>query len=285
MTREASPPEFTCIADVVAAMRARHAHRRAERPDASTEELQERFVRFDLYPDFGWPLVRAGVHEALAGGGARTLHEMLVKFIGLSGRAANRFDAEGLHPGSGADYCWLVPLAVDAAALGDRGLVQRLFHAGRPLSRHGTAAMRHAANLLVLAGNPAWPWRDKALAQAHKGLLGKSLAQVDRAFLGLFLTFVADDAVARRAALQEFAALYLRSDWGRHKPWTKPVFLYGLVSLARWFCPSFDWNTDAAPLFDATWRALWADYEARRGEFSTQQVAFDGDLAFLRCES
>ena len=285
MTREASPPEFTRIADVVAAMRARHAQRRAERPDASTEELQERFVRFDLYPDFGWPLVRAGVHEALAGGGARTLHEMLVKFIGLSGRAANRFDAEGIHPASGMDYCGLVPLAVDAAALGDRELVQRLFHAGRPLSRHGTAPMRHAANLLVLAIHPDWRWRDQALARAHKGLLGKGLARVDRAFLAIFLSFVADDAAARREALQEFAALYLRSDWGRHKPWTQPVFLYGLVSLARWFCPSFDWSAEAAPLFDATWRALWADYAARRGEFGTQQAAFDGDLAFLRCES
>ena len=32
------PPEFTCIADVVAALRARYAQRRAERPDAGWPE-------------------------------------------------------------------------------------------------------------------------------------------------------------------------------------------------------------------------------------------------------
>ncbi|HOV57877.1 MAG TPA: hypothetical protein PLN91_08370 [Rhodanobacteraceae bacterium] len=284
MTRDATPPEFTCIADVVAALRARYAQRRAERPDAGLAEVQERFVRLDLYPDFGWPLVRAGVHQAVASGDARVLHEMLVKFVGLSGRAANRFDPDGLHPSSGADYCLLVPLAVDVAALGDRGLVQRLFHAGRPLSRHGGAALRHAANLLVLAISPDWRWRDQALAQANTGLQGKSLARVDRAFLTVFQSFVDDDPAQRRDALQEFAGLYTRSDWGRYKPWTQPVFLYGLVSLARWFCPSFDWSAEAAPLFDATWRALWTSYEARRGEFDARADAFDGDLAFLRCE-
>ena len=125
---------------------------------------------------------------------------------------------------------------------------------------------------------------NQALAQANTGLQGKSLARVDRAFLTVFQSFVDDDPAQRRDALQEFAGLYTRSDWGRYKPWTQPVFLYGLVSLARWFCPSFDWSAEAAPLFDATWRALWTSYEARRGEFDARADAFDGDLAFLRCE-
>lgn len=284
MSEAAGDGEFQRIEDVVTAMRAKFAQRRAEAPEADLAQIEDRFVRFDLFPAFGWPLLRAGVHEAVQSGDAQRLHEALVKFTGLSYRSENRFDDAGLTLAGGVDYCTFVPLAVHAAALGDAALVRRLFHAQRPLSRHGHAALRNAANLLVLAGNPGWQHGEKAVALAQKAVAGKSTARVDRAFIDFFLAVRADDAPRRRAALAEFAGLYLRSDWGRHKPFTQPLFAYGLAGLARWFCPSFDWHAEAAPLFDATWTALWADYELRRAAFDVEAGAFSGELAFLRCE-
>ena len=276
------PPEFRTLAEVVAAMHAQFARRLAETPEADVARAQERFTRFDLFPTFGWPLTRAGIGEAVERGDARVLFETLVKFLGLKGRAESRFGDDGLQPDSGLDYCALVPLAVHAAAVGEIGLVRSWFHASRPMSKQGHATMRNAANLLVSACAPEWPHRAKALAAADKHLAAKTPSRADRAYLGFFRTLAEDDADRRAEALREFAALYARSDFGRHKPWTQPVEIYGLACLAREFCPSFDREREAAPLFDATWTALWRDYEARRDEFDADACAFAGDLAFLR---
>ena len=147
--------EYTRIADVVAAMQATFAHRRAQAPEAQAVQVQDKFIAFDLYPAFGWKLVHAGVAQALANDDAECLHDMLTKFVALTFRHDDRFDAQGLQVSSGTDYCVFVNLAIYAMALGQGDAVARWFHAERPLSRHGYAAFRHAADSVGFA-NPAF---------------------------------------------------------------------------------------------------------------------------------
>lgn len=272
---------FADLDAAVAALRAAFTAVLAGPPALSRSEAETRFVRFHLFPAFAWPLVRAGLQQAERDDDPARAFETMVKFVALDHHHTAQGEETGLHR-DGQDYCTYVPLAVHAAAIGDHDRVRRLFHGGRDLPRHGAPVYRHAAGLLVRAWHPDWRHGGRALAQAEKFVAGKTTSQVDRAFTEILLTCCVDDPARRHAALRTFAALYLRSMWGMYKPWTRPMFLYGLASLARDRCPSFDWDVELAPLLDARQERLWRDYDARLRDFDRAAAAFQGELGFLR---
>jgi hypothetical protein len=232
-----------------------------------------------LFP-YAWSLLAAGIAQAEASGDARVLHEALTKLVNLQFRSDLQVDANGIQISSGADYSTLVSSTVYAAAGHRMELIRRCFSADRPLSKTGSPVNKAAANLLVFLVNPQWKHAEKGLAQARRFVESKA-SIADRAFVGYFLAMATKEDDDGPKALDEFAALYLKSDWGRYAAFTKPLFLHGLVSLARAFRPGMVTASARDALLGEKWTGLFNRCEEFMLAHPATEAAFTGELAFL----
>lgn len=270
---------FNTLESFDALLHASYAGFAAELGSSPSGELQRRFAQYRLFPQPGWALPAVGEAQALAADDPALLHGMLVRLVKCAHACWGVPDADGLHMGGG-DHSALVVPALYAAPLGRRYL-RAAFHGGRRPSRHGWPAYRHVANVLVSLEDPAWRHRAATLDQARAFAAGRSGAAIDRAFVALFIALLDRQAVAVNQALQEVAAGYLRSDWGRHKPQTRSAFLHTLLAEVQHRLPGVVDNAtrDATGPDDAR-RALWlrvADQPPARA----LQHRFGGALAFM----
>jgi hypothetical protein len=191
-------------------------------------ERQQRFAEYSLFPHLGWGLVGALEVEAARAKDPGVLAAGLSRFVKCAHAVWGRADAEGLHPG-GYDYCTLVVTAIYSSLLGPKYASQE-FHAGRLLSRNGYPAYRHAANLMVCFENAGWAHRSQAEAAGRKFVQSKSASAVDSAFVETLLSALEGNRGNAHAAMARFADGYLKSDWGRQKPFTKSVFMRALAT-------------------------------------------------------
>jgi hypothetical protein len=195
-------------------------------------EVRQRFGEYAVFPALGWALLAVGDAQALAGRDAGLLHAALVRFAGCAWACWGRLDASGLHPTSGQDHCVRATPAVLAAPLGDAFL-----HAAFPPqlkpSAQGHAPLRHAANLLASMLHADWPHAGPTRAKALAFRDGTAGHAADRAWVGFLLAVAARDAAGAETCWAAFAQAFVRSDWGRHKPATRPAFLHGMAALAQ----------------------------------------------------
>lgn len=254
----------------------------ASSPTMPREELEWRFVQHIL-PPLRWGFLAAGTAEAERTGDPNVLHRTLARFVSLTYRGI-RFDEKGICVSSGSDYCELVHPSIWAAAAGRFTLVRRSFHSGRSLSKTGDATSTRAANLLVILGEPGWRHREEALARAEKRLAAKSAPAVDKSFLQLLLALSRADGPAAEEALEAFGGSFLRSDWGRHRPYSKPLFLYGLFALARELRPGVLDRGSVDPLLGDAWADIWRRHEESLPRLRAAEPGFTADLAFLEVD-
>lgn len=246
-------------------------------PDLPREEVQRRFEAHHVWPRLGWGLIAVGVSQFEATDDPRPLCNALHKFVALSyGRC--EFDAEGIGAG-GHDYCGLVPNIGYVAALKRFDLVGGLFSMARPPSRRGYPSYRHAANLLVGLVNPEWPHREATRSDVERYSASKSPGKVDKAFVGFFgsLAF----GTPPRAELHVLESMYCRSNWGQYKPYSKPVFLAGLLSLADHYRPGLLSDEDWLAALGPEWRKRWSALDKVLPSVDWRQFDFGEDLAFL----
>jgi hypothetical protein len=211
------------------------------------------------------------------------LAEGLHKFVACQHFSDNRFDSRGLHP-DGYDYSQLVDAAIFASAIGRFDLVNAAFHAGRPLSAHGFPPMKHAANLLVSLLNPDWPCTQTGLERASAFIGDKSGPVIAKAFVGFFRALATNDGPAAVQALEKIDQQYCRSDWGRHLPFRKPVFLYGLVSLARHLRRDLLPAAECASILGVEWIERWKAFEQFQSTTTPGAFRFEGELSFLSAD-
>ena len=203
----------------------------------------------------------------------------LARFLKCAHSAWGREDAKGRYSG-GYDYCSLVSTAMYSAPLGPRYICTH-FHAERSFSTRGHPVYRHAANLLVKLENPEWRYGDKARTAGAKFVESKSATIVDAAFVATLLATLEGNRERADAALIRFADGYLKSDWGRHKPFTKGVFVRAIAS----YCGSklggeplaATGRMPGSPDGDAIWDRL---RELREGALLTE-YRFPSPLEFL----
>jgi len=245
------------------------------------QEAEPKFIAYDIFPSPGWGVIQAGTSLAERTGDPKFLHDMLSKIVSLLYRSDSQFNDKGIGMYSGYDYSVLVDVAIYAAAQKRMRLVRNMFGVERPLSRVGYPPIKHAANLLVGILNPLWEHGKKARSQAEQFVTAKSNSKIDKAFVRYFLGINANDSGLCLSAITEFAQLYCRSDWGRYKPFTKPVFLYGLLSIANECYPNIVQTGKNIQVLGDVWSQLWTKYEDRFQDFNVTSFGFTGNLSFL----
>jgi hypothetical protein len=248
------------------------------------EVIHESFCAHALWPHLGWAFVAVAVQAIEEANDIPGLAEGLHKFLACYYFSQNRFDSRGLHPSSGYDYSQLVDVAVFASAIARFDLVNTAFHAGRPLSAHGFPPRKHAANLLVSLLNPDWPWARTGLERADTFIGGKSGPVIAKAFVGFFRALAINDAPAAVQALERIDQQYCRSDWGRHLPFRKPVFLYGLVCLAHHLRHDLLPAAECASILGTEWTERWKALEQFQSTTTPAAFRFEGELSFLSAD-
>lgn len=237
---------FSSLAEFDAALLDEYTRFRHLLSDQSESAVQRRFAQYGIFPKLGWALIGVGETQALSAQDPGVLYATIAKFIKCAHHCWGPADEAGIHHG-GYDFCTLVQPALYSALLG-RTYLASAFHGGRPLSRNGYGAYLHAANLMVCLENEAWPFREQAVTKARAFTAAKSPSKIDKAFVGFFIGVLDRDRAAIAAALSECARGYLKSDWGRHKPWTKATFIQAMVTYAGFHV--------SGPVDAATHRAL-----------------------------
>jgi len=241
--------------------------------------VQHKFATTGLFPDLGWGLIGSGVAEAMARNDAARLHDTFVRFTACAHAAFGTPDEQGVYPG-GCDHCSLLWPALHSAVLG-RGYLASAFACERPLSVRGYAAYCHAVNAMACLDNPAWDRRDAALDKARAYLNAKGKAQVDKAFVGFFVALAEADRAALAASLEAFAGGFLKSDWGRYKPLTKPAMLLSMVAYAGLHLEAPLAEDTLSRLLPAELRAVWQAFARDRGVLARSPFRFGAPLAFL----
>lgn len=267
------------IDDFDRSLRSEYARFAGDLPGQPESLVQRRFAQYCVFPKLGWALIGVGEAQALATNDAAILYGTLARFVKCAHGCWGSPDEQGQHPG-GYDYCSLVVPALYSALLG-KSYIASAFCCRRPVSVTGHAAYRHAANLMVCLECMTWTHREGAIARARSVVSSKSKSKVDMAFVGFFLGIVAEDRDRIADALATFAAGYLQSDWGRHKPLTKSTFVQAMIAYAGLYL------TD--PIDERTHRSLvssdrielWQQFDRRRAEFERSPHRFDGTLSFL----
>jgi hypothetical protein len=218
------------IAEFDQALLDEYARFRALLLDQPESLVQQRFAQQGVFPKLGWALIGIGEAEALARKDPRVLYETIARFVKCAHHCWGHADEHGLHWG-GSDFCGLVVPSLYSTLIGPAYLASA-FHCRRPRSSQGYGACVRAANLMLCIECPSWPHRDKAISQAGAFMAARSPSKVDRAFVGFLLGALAGDRAAIGEHLSTFSAGYLASDWGRHKPWTRPTFVQALITYA-----------------------------------------------------
>ena len=271
--------ELTSLATFDAALSAEYASVLCQLPDKPEAFVQRRFSESRIFPTLGWALIGVGDAQALATNDPALLHGTIVRFTKCAHACWGWPGERGLHWG-GVDYCALVVPGLYSSLLG-KSYLASVFQCGRSPSTMGHGALKHAANLMVCLACNTWPHKDKAIANARSFALAKSNAKADRAFVSFFLALLEGNRPQVSQALVAFTEAYLKSDWGRHKPLTKPTFLQAMVVYASFYLSnSIDEQTHRT-LLPAGRFELWKVYERRRAEFERDPHLFVGPLSFL----
>lgn len=239
-------PPLSSLAEFDAALLDEYTHLRNLLPAEAEAVIQRRFAQQCIFPKLGWALIGIGEAQALSANDPGVLYATIARFIKCAHHCWGPADAAGIRQ-TGYDFCTLVQPALYSALLG-RSYIASAFDGGRPMSTNGYGAYMHAANLMVCLESKAWPFRDKAIARARAFAASKGASKIDKAFVGLFIAVLDEDRAAMAAALAAFAEGYLKSDWGRHKPWTQATFIQAMVTYAGFHV--------SAPVDAATHRAL-----------------------------
>lgn len=272
-------PSPSSIAEFDAALLGEYARFRSLFPQEPDAFVQRRFVQYGVFPTLGWTLIGIGEKEALAADDPALLFATITRFLKCAHHCWGPADETGLHWG-GSDFCALVVPSLYSALLRNAYLASA-FHGGRPISRRGYGAYVHAANLMVCIECPTWPFRAQALELAKAFAASGGRSKTDPAFVGFFLAVLERDGQAIAQALSALSTGYLRSDWGRHKPWTAGTFMQALITYA---------NDRAAGAVDArTHQALvsaeriqaWAAMSSMLDELARVPHRFAEPLGFL----
>ena len=196
--------------------------------DIPEAQLRQEFLVSGMWPELGWGVLMIA-ERALSEGDHDLLKACVERFVRHSHLAFSQREGYGT-----ADL--LFP-ALYSALLG-REYIQTHFHCASPLAQGVYAPYVHAANLMVITECGTWTHREQALAAASSYLALKKPPAVDKAFVRFFLGLVEQDKVKVSQAFTEFFDGYLKSDWGRYKPWSKPVFREALRCFALTFMAS-----------------------------------------------
>ncbi len=272
-------PELGSLEAFDTALSTEYASLAAQMPDGPEASVQRRFGEYGVFPRLGWDLIGVGDAQALAENDPAILYGTIARFTKCAHACWGRPDERGLHWG-GHDFCALVVPSLYSALLGKTYLAS-VFRCDRGLSVTGHGAYTHAANLMVCLECKPWQHMDKAVSNARAFVTSKGNSKADRAFVGFFLSIHAGDKAQVILALKTFAEAYSKSDWGRHKPLTKPTLIHAMIVYARFYL--------ADPVDERTHRALvpggrfdlWQQYERRHSEFEHAPHRFAGALGFL----
>ena len=248
-------------------------------PNQSESFIQQRFAQYAVFPKLGWGLIGVGEAQALSNNDPAMLYATISRFIKCAHACWGTPDEQGLHWG-GYDFCSLVVPALYSALLG-KTYVAAAFRCDRPMSNKGYGAFKHAANLMVCLECKTWKHREKAVNQAVAFVAAKSSSKTDRAFISIFLGILADDTARVLSALDEFSDGYSKSDWGRHKPVTKPTFIHALIVFAHCYLTTPVDEQSHRSLIGSERLVLWQEYERRLAEFVLKPHQFTNPLSFL----
>jgi hypothetical protein len=272
-------PTFVTLDGFDSALHAAFEQFHAQWPDAPPAQMQRRFAQAAVFPHLGWGLLVAGQAQALAEDDPAMLHGMLLRFVKCAYACWGEPDTDGLHWG-GSDHCALVVPTLHAAPLGP-GWLRAAFHGERPLSTQGRPALRHLANLLTVLHAPDWRHRDRALVDARDFSARPAAKPADRAFVDFLLALHERQRATAAEALVRFAATWLRSDWGRHKPGTLPAWVWALLALAERQLPGAVDAATQRTLLSPAALALWQRQAALRPAAADTVHRFGGELAWL----
>ena len=222
---------LSSVADFDLRLTAEYMRFRQSMLDEPEHIVQRRFAQHAIFPALGWSLLGVGEREAISSRSPAPLYGSLSRFLRCAHHCWAQADEKGVHWG-GYDHCALVVHSLYSASISS-SYAKSAFHCRRPLSRNGYGAYVHGANLMTSIECSTWPFKEKAVAGAQSFVSSKGRTTADRAFVRFLLGVVERERAVAGDALGKFADEYLKSDWGRHKPWTKSALIQSMLAYAN----------------------------------------------------
>lgn len=248
-------------------------------PDKPESFIQRRFAQVGIFPDLGWALIEAGETQALSSKNPAFLYAMMSRFTKCAHGWMGHADERGLH-GGGYDFCSLVVTSLYSAILG-KSYISSIFHCNRKMSVTGYGAYKHAANLMICLECNDWQYKEKSITKAHSFVSAKSNSKIDKAFVGFFLGLLVNDREQVRQSLIYFSEGYLKSDWGKYKPFTKSTFIHALITYSKWYMVNpIDVEAHRALISNDRFE-LWQEFQILHSQFENQPHQFTAQLSFL----
>lgn len=248
-------------------------------PEEPESFIQRRFAQHGVFPKLGWALIGIGEAQALSSRDPAFLYGTISRFIKCAHGCWGGADESGLHWG-GYDFCSLVVPSLYSALLG-KDYIASTFHCERPVSTNGYGAYKHAANLMVCLECDTWPFKESAIARARSFVSSNRIAKTDKAFVGFFMGVLAHDRTLIAEALSTFSDGYLKSEWGRHKPLTKPTFLQAMIAYAKFYLEDPVDSETHRSLVSSDRIELWREFDRNLVELHRNPHQFLGALSFL----
>lgn len=248
-------------------------------PEKTESFIQRRFAQCGIFPKLGWALIGIGEGEALSSKDPAFLYGTISRFVKCAHGCWGPADERGLHSG-GYDFCSLVVPSLYSVLLG-KDYIASTFYCGRPMSTNGYGAYKHAANLMVCLECNTWISREKAMARARTFVSSNSNSKTDKAFVSFFIGVLTHDRAAIAEALSAYSEGYLKSDWGRHKPLTKPTFIQAMITYAKCYLTDPVDSETHRSLVSSDRIELWRELERNLMEFQRNPHQFPGPLSFL----
>jgi|GEM_PF-4633632 len=272
-----SPP-FSSLADFDALLEQDFIAFRAINVNVAEHVVQRRFAQLAIFPKLGWWLLNVGAPPSPIFEDFTTVDAALGRFLNCAFSCWGPSDEQGAHWGGG-DHCAMV-LPIVYSSLWDLSYTHAVFHVDRVISRTGPTAYQHAANLITLLANPNWVARERALMLANSYVTKAHNKVCDRAFVQFFLSILAQDRNAVTAAFGAFATSYLKSDWGKFRPYTYQTTLHALHAYASHYMAEPIHHNTLSTVLPAASVGFWQGYTAHS---VTQQAQspFTGVLTFL----
>jgi hypothetical protein len=284
---------MTCTTEPVAALRPERipdldaqlldrytgfAARQTGEPDAIK---RVKFLRHILTNDHTWGYIRVGCEEALATRNPRVLHDMLQRYFALTLPVRTVRNAQGIIESSGYDHSGLLdPYVLLLKAQGNDARILAWLPADSAISSVGYEPHVHATNLLLCLLHPDWVEGEIALDRAHHYLTRKAPPNAARQFVDYFLKLLSAAPEEASIALNALSNEFGRSDWGRHRLFSKPVWFAGLAALADHAQPGLAARLRAEVL-SPEWQALWQAYEDERAAWALDEPPFRGALSLF----
>jgi hypothetical protein len=147
------------------------------------------------------------------------------------------------------------------------------------MSKGAYPAYMYPANIMLALEHSEWPHTKISIDKARSFIAAKNAKKFEVFYIQFFLNIFDQNAEAAADSLIEFNHHYLKSDWGKAKPFARLTFMQALARFAGFYLDNTIILKKLAESFPVSHLELWDEFYKEKGQFIAYQ--YNEPLAFL----